>query len=269
MEKQDILFKHYQNQNVVKDKISAILVCKHIQGTSTAKTGRSGEKYLATNELNPEIVQLLKQGVRYKATGKVDGTCTLIKDNTICKRRDIKSGREIPATWFQTGFEESKDQTHMIGFMSLEKGDKWQIDCHVKTDKGYNMEMVNILDLNEDKTGLVYKQVKISELNDKSVEMMGPKFQGNPHKLKLHCLILHGLIHVSNFPDLNEYIKMEQKPNIVEAFKSWFLESKQGQYLEGIVLHFDNGKMFKIHRHHLDLEWSMDKIPPLDEFQFN
>jgi hypothetical protein len=37
------------------------------------------------------------------------------------------------------------------------------------------------------------------------------------------------------------------------------------KYLEGVVLHLENGTMFKIHRHHLDLEWSVDKIPPLDE----
>src|SRR5437868_15087858 len=72
--------------NVVRDKISAILVCQFVPDTTTAKTGRSGEKYLATNELNPELLKYLKEGVKYVATGKIDGTCTYIANNTIYKR---------------------------------------------------------------------------------------------------------------------------------------------------------------------------------------
>jgi hypothetical protein len=50
------------SSNVVLDKISCIFVCAYVNGSVTEKLDRSGEKYLATNQLNGEIVALLQQG---------------------------------------------------------------------------------------------------------------------------------------------------------------------------------------------------------------
>jgi len=64
----------------VTDKIYAILKCQMIAGTVSEKSGRTGEKYLAISELNADIISLLLSGMKYKATAKIDGTCTLIKN---------------------------------------------------------------------------------------------------------------------------------------------------------------------------------------------
>ena len=260
--------------NAVKDKISPMLVCQNVPGTASEKSGRSGEKYLATPELNNDLVFLLNMGFRYKATGKVDGTCTLVQNGALYKRRDIKQGhgkkkQVIPLDWFQTGTDGGTGG-HLIGFMPLDKGDKWHIDCHVQTQDGYDMNLVNILDLNDTMTGLCYKQVPIQSLDGHSVEVMGPRFQANPHQLKMHCVIRHGLIELRGFPDLSLFATetdemKEYDTDPLRSIKEWFTHSPQGPYLEGVVLHFENGHMFKIHRHHLDLEWS--KALPLEQIR--
>lgn len=271
----------------VKDKVSAILVCRNVPGTASAKFGRSGEKYLASGQLNPDLASLLRSGIKYKATGKTDGTCTLVQGGVLLKRRDIKQGdgkkkQVIPADWIQTGAEGGASG-HLIGFMPLDKGDKWHIDCHAQTSTGYNMQMVNALELNGTNTGLCYKQIPVATLDGHSVEVMGPKFQSNPHHLKMHCVMRHGLIELRDFPDLTVYATTanpaessektdtESKescadvPDALSAIKHWFAHSAQGPYLEGVVLHLENGQMFKIHRHHLDLEWGPDVALPLDQ----
>jgi len=263
----------------VLDKISAILVCQMVPGTKTEKFGRSGEKHLAIPELNPELLVFLHHGIKYKATGKVDGTCTLVRNGSLWKRRDIKDVKQqIPTTWVCTG---SEKPGHQIGFMPIEPGDLWYTDCHphtivfteipdkrdptgIKTrqieTKKYDMTMVRVLDVDPTTHQLSYQYVPITSLEGHTVEVMGPKFQTNPHKLKEHCLMRHGMLVLDDFPDL-----LNPKTDILTDIKHWFDTNPKGPYLEGVVIHLENGKMFKIHRHHLDLEWNVDKIPPLDQ----
>jgi hypothetical protein len=245
----------------VNDKISTILVCKNVPGSKSAKYGRTNEKYLATNELHPELIKQLNNGAKYKVTGKVDGTCARVSNNTLQKRRDIKADREIPKDWEKTGTE-GESSGHLIGFMPLDKNDKWHNDCYTKTLTGYDTSFLNVLDLDDSKTKLEYKSVHVSHLNGHSVEVAGPKFQGNPHHLKMHCVMRHGVIEINDFPDLYDY---KSNTNILESIKNWFNTNKKALYFEGVVLHLDNGVMFKIHRNHLDLKWSSNIVPPLDQ----
>lgn len=235
----------------VFDKIESIFICKSIEGTTTDKFGRNGEKYLATNEVNPELMKLLEEKIPYKVTGKVDGTCCLIRDGKLYKRRDIKGGRNIPDSWFQTGKEGKSN--HLIGFMDLEKGD-WHLNCLSKID---DITYINVLD-NLDGC-LEYKKIDIKTMGECSVELMGPKIQSNPHHLKMYCVMKHGCIVIDNFPVIEN----------IEHIRDWFLNDPRGIYLEGVVIHFDNNKMFKLHRHHLDLIWSKDVSKPLDEIKLN
>ena len=268
-----LLNRHCQKINGVSGKIQPIFVCQRVANTTTGKRDRTGEKYLATTELNPELIKLLQQGIPHTITGKVDGTCSVVLNDALYKRRDIKAGREIPGTWVPTGTDDTG--AHLVGFMPLESGDRWHIDCHVKnTEKTYHMDKVNLLDLNENKTKLVYVEKKLSDLNGMSVEVMGPKFQGNPHHLKQQCVMRHGILEIKSFPDLARFVDEKTQETspfrpclALEAVKQWFAENEQAAFLEGIVLHFENGVMFKIHRNHLDLKWSVDEIKPLEEFR--
>lgn len=262
------------NSCAVKDKIDALLKCVHVEKTTTNKADRWGAKYLATNAFHPEILELLKNDVAFKATAKVDGTCVLIQDGKINKRRDVGDNGKIPPTWFKTGTSERKG--HLLGFLPTIltcPDDKWFVDCHPKTDGvNYNTSKVMVLVLNSDtRSSLEYKEIDITELEGHTVELMGPKIQKNPHKLKMHCVMKHGLITLKKFPDLKKYLDSSSPTgttsSLMEDLKMWFTNDEQGKYFEGVVLHFTNGKMFKLHRNHLDLIWDANSTLALDQIK--
>ncbi len=251
---------------VVKDKINSILCCQLIQGTKTSKTDRSGEKYLATNEINPQLKTLLEQNIGYKVTAKVDGTCALIHKGQIYKRRDIKPGRKIPDHWIQTGkaSDEKEANAHLIGFMPLDKDDKWILDAHPKNENNeYQMDKITVIRLSDDNKTIEYHDVNVKYLEGTSVEIMGPKFQANPHHLVKHCAMPHGSLELKTFPNLNKYLTMTD-PQIVADIQKWITSDPIATFVEGVVLHFQSGQMFKLHRHHLDMTWNPSNVPPLD-----
>lgn len=263
----------FTKQNApVKDKIPSFMLCKHQEDTKTEKSGREGLKYLAKAEFKPEFHKKLLEGQKYEATVKVDGTCCLIgKDSSgkvcILKRRDIKPYRKkpqkIPDTWVQTGADGGK---HIIGFMPIEDGDKWHYDAHpvqdenVKGVKRYDTSKIRVLTIAECGKKLEYQIVDIETLDGKSVELMGPKFQANPHKLEHHCVMVHGLIKLSDCPDLHK-IAQDDTPLLLT---NWVQDTLSSNFIEGIVMHMEDGSMFKIHCHHMNMKWGDTK--PLIEF---
>jgi hypothetical protein len=260
-------------KNPVLDKVPCIFVCGYVPDTQTEKHGRSGQKYLATNLLNPDLVRLLKkQNVKFTVTAKVDGTCTLVRNHQLYKRRDIKSDRKIPDTWEQTG---NGNGNHLIGFMPLEKGDKWHYDCHVTPDnsdgkgeaQNYDLTRIRVLKLNADKTALEYVVMSIEDLEGKSVEVMGPKFQGNPHGLTKHCIMIHGEVPLDSFPDMSKFVEEHDQIDVLGAMKDWFAKDATAQLIEGVVIHFESGELFKVHRHHLDIEWDKSNIASLEDIR--
>ena len=74
--------------------------------------------------------------------------------------------------------------------MPLDKGDKWHIDC-------MDGEFINVL--RYENNGIFIVKEKLSELEGKSVELIGSKIQGNPHKVNKHCVYLHGSIELGGF----------------------------------------------------------------------
>ena len=199
----------------------------------------------------------------YKVTGKVDGTACVIKDSTMCKKRDLKPGRKVPKTWFSlVTVQDTKDNNdeehlHMIGYMPIEKSDKWHYDCFAKNDDG-TLDLTRVHILNRKDNHLIYEVANIRDLEGKSIEVMGPKFQGNPHKLDRHVVMVHGELELKTYPSLDS-------TNLLELSKKWFVEGECGKFLEGVVVHFGNNtnKMFKVHRHHLDMSWNPDETEPL------
>ena len=68
----------------------------------------------------------------------------------------------------------------------------------------------------------------------------------------MHCVTLHGDILLNNFPDLTQ-----SDSDLLQRIKDWFDSSDQGPFLEGVVIHLDDGSMFKLHRHHLGMKWNV------------
>jgi hypothetical protein len=70
--------------------------------------------------------------------------------------------------------------------------------------------------------------------------------------------VRHGIIELKDFPNLIDFL--DDSSDLLDLIKRWFSETETAKYLEGVVLHLENGAMFKIHRHHLDIPWK-DALP--------
>lgn len=270
----------------VHDKVRPIFVCKHQEGTETEKAGRSGAKYLATPHLNDELVTLLAAGLCFKVTAKVDGTSVIVRNDELYKRRDRKPKwdkkqkkkvmKPMPSSWVLTGVQ---TETHGVGYMPLESGDTWFFDVFERDSEtpdavdeigfplvnGERSTRVRVLEVKDSK--LQYRFADLSELSGKSFELLGPKIQCNSHGLEYHALMEHGEIICKTYPDISS----NTGESLLEEIREWHRMDPLGQAIEGVVLHFENGKMFKLHRHHLDMPWghqSVEDVTPITNLNY-
>ena len=141
------------------------------------------------------------------ATRKYDGTCCMIRDGKLYKRRELKRGHAAPA-----GFESVEtDETTMkiVGWVPCNRddpGDKWHYEAFDR-----------FIGPSGDLSG--------------TYELCGPKVQGNLEQYDEHILIRHAAAEIyADFP--RSYDEMAQ----------WFV----GKDLEGIVFHHPDGRKAKI-----------------------
>jgi hypothetical protein len=233
--------------NPVLGKVRTIYQCELVSGMS-GKHGRCA-KFLATHNLYEHFSNAVESGYVPCVTGKVDGECYYIRDNQLLKRRDLKAGRDKPENWLETCPADNKG--HRIGFMKLANnaGDKWALSTLTYRDNKTFIKAVTI-----DKGYFDIVDLPIEQLDGRTVELVGPKIQGNKHMLNVHCVIPHGLFQLTGFP----------KKFCFDEFVKWFATDNKTRFFEGIVVHFNNGELYKIHRHHLDMEWlpcKLEEIP--------
>jgi len=105
-------------------------------------------------------------------TKKLDGTCCLIRDGKLYKRREIKKGQTIP-----DDFE----------------------PCDDDPETGKKMGWVPVGDSPEDRW---HREAFFanSDLPNGTYELLGPKVQGNPEKYEVHYLVKHGLFVLDDVP---------------------------------------------------------------------
>lgn len=138
-----------------------------------------------------------------EATRKFDGTCCMVRGGKLFKRYDAKNGKTPPA-----GFEPAQEPDpvtgHWPGWLPVGDGpdDKWFREAW---------------------------EVNPPE-EDGTYELCGPKIQGNPEQLNVHCLIRHGKAVLPNLP--RDY----------EGLREFFKDYPH----EGVVWHHPDGRMVKI-----------------------
>lgn len=112
------------------------------------------------DDINPDCQWVFDgEGV---ATQKYDGTCCLIENGILYKRREIKKGKLEPEGFIIAGFDRLTGKT--VGWVVVDtesKEDQW----HTEAITAY--------------------------LPDGTYELCGPKIQGNPEKLSRHILLSH------------------------------------------------------------------------------
>lgn len=97
------------------------------------------------------------------ATRKYDGTCCLIMNGKLYKRREYKQGKSSPDDFIQADYDSVTGKS--VGWLPVydgDAGDKWHLDAF--------------------RAGMA----------DGTYELVGPKVQGNPEKYQFHTLIKHG-----------------------------------------------------------------------------
>ena len=96
------------------------------------------------------------------ATRKYDGTCCLIRNGKLWKRRELKKGSDYPAGFELADYDEVTGKT--VGWMPVEdtKEDRWHLEA-----------------------------LGNGSLPDGTYELCGPKIQGNHEGYNKHVLIPH------------------------------------------------------------------------------
>jgi hypothetical protein len=120
-----------------------------------------------TKEVNPECQWVFDgEGV---ATRKYDGTCVLIQNGIVYKRREIKKGKPFPLGFVAVDYD--KNTHKAFGWMPVDPNDP--------ADKYYFQADV---------------------VKDGTAELIGEKVQGNPEKITGHRFIRHEDAEV--YPDV-------------------------------------------------------------------
>jgi hypothetical protein len=118
------------------------------------------------------------------ATRKVDGTCCMIRDGKLYKRRELRDGDDTPLNFEEADHDAETGKT--VGWMPVGDG----------PEDRYHREAWEAAGI----------------LLDGTYELLGPKVQGNPERAKNHLLVCHGHGTAGNLGDV---------PRTFEGIREW------------------------------------------------
>ena len=141
------------------------------------------------------------------ATRKYDGTCCLIRDGKLYKRREVKGGKSIPDNFEEVNYDEvTKKRVGWVPVSEDEPGDVW----HIKA---------------------LSEMLEKDKLHNQTYELLGPKIQSNAESVAAYFLLPHS--HAETCNDC---------PRTFDQIKEWLVDKN----IEGIVFHHPDGRMGKI-----------------------
>jgi len=125
------------------------------------------------------------------ATRKLDGTCCLVRDGKLYKRRELRSGDQAPPLFERADHDNETGKT--VGWVPCDIGpeDRWHREAFAAEPK----------------------------LPNGTYELVGPRVQGNPERWLGHRLVRHGSIVVAGVPrtfdGLREWLAVQDIEGIV------------------------------------------------------
>jgi hypothetical protein len=164
----------------------------------------NGDRSRVIDKVHPGCEWVLTgEGV---ATRKIDGTCCLVRNNKLFKRRELREGDVAPSDFELVDFDEETKKS--VGWLPVGDGadDRWHREAWSGCDTW----------------------------PDGTYELIGPKVQGNPEKSQFHLLIRHG-------GGLAGPVDSDP-PRTFDGLKEWLAD----QDIEGVVFHHPDGRMAKI-----------------------
>jgi len=255
----------------VQNKIQAILLCEHRPLRPGEQPKRKGQDtvYEATGKMNPDFVLLWGDKTIFRTvTVKHDGMCSNIvrsgDQTNVFRRYDLRKGNTPPPGSVPAGKNSEGD----IEFCwidvtnSTDYADFYYLSAFQKNQE--KIETINLVVIQDSK--VVFRKAPIDEISTGTYELIGPKVQSNRYgiteenveiraikKGKLatisvpkHYFVKHGASQISE-----EIISTALcHPSPVQLFSDFIMSNS----LEGLVVHFWNGTMFKVNRGHIDKE---------------
>lgn len=263
----DQLYKVVASENLSPDFLNSsksdnINITEKFDGTCCLIAEYHGRPWLwARHDIKPNK----PADKRFKAYQQSKNEYMLSNDNDQ-KYPDFKwdvenDFKEAPDDWIPaSGLDKAvpDDIGHMVGWVPVDPSLRqhlWHLST-VHFNDGVGLFLKDSKDNNEP------MRIEVDRLENyygKTFELIGSNVNGNPYKLgtkkdPIHVLIQHGGFTMKDFPDVLEN-------NVThDGLVEWFNNKSDGN-IEGIVWHHvDHGKMFKLHRHHLDLKWPVDNL---------
>lgn len=267
----------------VQRKLPCVFVTE-VQDIPSGKREAQPFRVVATEKLNPcALDSSIHSAV---ATEKLDGTCCYVSlfkgkpylwarlDKKPTKQADKRfrkfqasqgsstgftwdlevDFKTVPENWVSAKAIEYCDgkplpdeHGHIPGWVPVEGNNKQY--CWHSAVVDYETQQALLLRPRQDEEDLLeITCVPLDEVLEQTLELIGTNVNGNPYGLgskknPIHFLVPHGVFPIREAPHLNH-----------EQLSSWFMENDQGK-VEGIVWHCNNGSLFKLHRHHLNLPW--------------
>ncbi len=154
------------------------------------------------------------------ATYQWDGTACLVRGGVLFKRFDAKGGKPRPEGWEACQPEPDPITGHWPGWVPVGE----------EPDSRWHREVWAPHQALADEVG--------AHLPDGTYELVGPRVQGNPHKLGRLSLQLHG-----------DFVA--EPPKSFEGLRA-FLATFDG---EGLVFHHPDGRMCKLRRADFGYPW--------------
>ncbi|XP_056430375.1 uncharacterized protein C12orf29 homolog isoform X1 [Hyla sarda] len=267
----------------VQQKISCVFVTQ-VKDEPSAKREHQTFKVLATETLNPLALNAAIDHAL--ATEKVDGTCCYVTTHKglpyLWARYDRKPTKQaekrfkkyiyskgnskdfvwnvdedfkvVPNFWipakgvkYFNGKPYPDENGHIPGWVPVENSNKQY--CWHSCAVNYTLGIAIVLRPKaEDHGSLEICLVRLSDLLEQTLELIGTNINGNPYgignkKNPIHFLVPHGTFLIKDLSALDH-----------KSLMHWFEHCQEGK-VEGIVWHCKDGSLFKLHRHHLGLNW--------------
>ena len=106
------------------------------------------------------------------ATRKYDGSCCLVQDGVLYRRREVKRGKATPENFILADYDEvTRKSMGWVPVDSKNPQDRWHVEAYACAEP----------------------------LSTGTYELIGPKVQGNPEQFSFHTLVSHE--HAIQFAD--------------------------------------------------------------------
>lgn len=161
---------------------------------------REGAGGKLINEINPDCEWVTHgEGV---ATRKFDGTCCMVKDGKLFRRREVTEAQEMPPNLIPCDYDTST--LKCIGWVPVGDGpeDRWHREA-------FGTPPVRVM--------------------DGTYELIGPKIQGNPENSPIHQLVPHGFVQYGRVPTEFKAIREWLADKDIEGIVWWHPDGRKAK----------------------------------------